>query len=112
MPDLTGNTQYDAITAAIREFSWDNYGLDDVDPENEFAEWVPALAGAIHQAVSPGAVRDPQVLARFRDEEGGVWLLLLDEEEGPRLAREEDRQNEDAWLSWHMVTTDADLTRI
>jgi hypothetical protein len=51
MTDLTGNAQYDAITTAIREFSWDNYGLDDVDPNSEYAEWVPDLAGAIHKAI-------------------------------------------------------------
>lgn len=55
---------------------------------------------------------DPQLLARFRDEEDQIWLLLLDDEDGPRLAHEEDRHQPDKWLSWHMVADDTDLTRI
>lgn len=49
---LTGNPQYDAITAAIRAFKFWDYGLDDTNPNSEYAEWVPDLAAAIHKAVS------------------------------------------------------------
>jgi hypothetical protein len=44
------------IAAAIRDFPFDNYGLDDVDialhdhPEDQ--EWVPALADAVLTAIS------------------------------------------------------------
>lgn len=51
MADLTGNAQYDAITAAIKAFKFWDYGLDEADPNSEYAEWVPDLAGAIHKAV-------------------------------------------------------------
>lgn len=49
---LTGNPQYDAITAAIKAFKFWNYGLDETNPNSEYAEWVPDLAGAIHQAIN------------------------------------------------------------
>ena len=59
---LTGNAQYDAITAAIKAFKFWDYGLDATDPNSEYAEWVPDLAAAIHKAVagagSPAASPD------------------------------------------------------
>lgn len=35
------------IQKVIREFPFDNYGLDSVDPASENAEWVPDLADEI-----------------------------------------------------------------
>lgn len=37
----------EAVASAIRDFPFDNYGLDDVDPTDENAEWVEDLAAAI-----------------------------------------------------------------
>ena len=48
------------IAAAIRKFQFWDYGMDDVDPRSEYAEWVPDLAAAIaaalerHFAETPG----------------------------------------------------------
>lgn len=44
-----------AIRAAIRDFDFTNYGLDDVDPTSEYAEWVGDLASAIAGALSDDA---------------------------------------------------------
>lgn len=45
-----------AFEKVIREFSWDNYGLDDVDyllqTDPDAQEWVPALAQKLQAAVS------------------------------------------------------------
>lgn len=41
----------DKVIEAIRDFRFHNYGLDDVDPESEYAEWVPDLADAICAAI-------------------------------------------------------------
>ncbi|MFC4006573.1 hypothetical protein ACFOY2_05030 [Nonomuraea purpurea] len=41
-----------AIEKAIREFPFWDYGMDNVDPESEYAEWVPALALAISDALA------------------------------------------------------------
>lgn len=35
------------VQQAIENFPFDDYGLDDTDPNSEYAEWVPALATAI-----------------------------------------------------------------
>lgn len=40
-----------AAAKAIREFSWWNYGLDGVDPNSEYAEWVEDLSAAVVAAV-------------------------------------------------------------
>jgi predicted extracellular nuclease len=39
-----------AIVAAIKAFDFDDYGMDEVDPNDEYAEWVPALAEQIAAA--------------------------------------------------------------
>ncbi|MFH9761344.1 hypothetical protein ACH4MJ_04315 [Streptomyces anulatus] len=39
--------QQAAVVQAIRDFQFDNYGLDDVDPNSEYAEWVGDLASSI-----------------------------------------------------------------
>lgn len=54
---MTGTTQpttpdLAAITAAIKAFPFWNYGLDEADPNSEYAEWVPDLAQAIQQAIN------------------------------------------------------------
>lgn len=36
---------------AIRDFAFDNYGMDEVDPKSEYAEWVPDLAAAVEKAI-------------------------------------------------------------
>jgi hypothetical protein len=43
---------YGAITGAIVDFDWGDYGLDVVDPHDRYAEWVPDLARAIAGACS------------------------------------------------------------
>ncbi len=42
----------DAIIGAIKAFDFDDYGLDEVDPRSEYAEWVPDLARAIAYALA------------------------------------------------------------
>ncbi|MFJ2630928.1 hypothetical protein ACIO6U_03050 [Streptomyces sp. NPDC087422] len=44
-----------AIRATVRDFDFSNYGLDDVDPRSEYAEWVGDLASAIAGAISATA---------------------------------------------------------
>lgn len=41
------------VAAAIRAFRFWNYGMDDVDPNSEYAEWVPALAADIVASFVP-----------------------------------------------------------
>jgi hypothetical protein len=41
----------DKVIEAIKEFRFWNYGMDEVDPNSEYAEWVPALADAICAAI-------------------------------------------------------------
>jgi hypothetical protein len=45
-------TTQQIITEAIREFPFWDYGMDDVDPRSEYAEWVPALAKQITDAIA------------------------------------------------------------
>lgn len=52
---LTGNPEYDAIAAAIKAFKFWDYGLDETNPNSEYAEWVPDLAGEILKAVGAPA---------------------------------------------------------
>lgn len=44
--DNLANTQ-ELVEQAIRKFPFWNYGLDEVDPNDDFAEWVEDLAAAI-----------------------------------------------------------------
>lgn len=46
-------TDLDAIIGAIKDFDFDDYGLDAVDPWSEYAEWVPDLARAIAASLAP-----------------------------------------------------------
>lgn len=39
------------IAAAIRSFNFGDYGMDDVDPRSQYAEWVPDLAERIAAAL-------------------------------------------------------------
>lgn len=60
---MTGTTQpttpdLDAITAAIKAFPFWNYGLDEADPNSEYAEWVPDLAQAIQTAIAQQGQED------------------------------------------------------
>lgn len=73
---LTGNPQYDAITAAIKAFKFWNYGLDETDPNSEYAEWVPDLAGAIHKALTAPADPAPTTALRVSPEvaDAATWL--------------------------------------
>jgi hypothetical protein len=56
--DPTGSPLRERIEAAIRDFPFDNYGLNDVDialhdfPDDQ--EWVPALASAVLAAIEQG----------------------------------------------------------
>jgi len=50
-PDLRENPK-EKVVAAIKAFHFWNYGMDDVDPNHKFAEWVPDLADAIVAALS------------------------------------------------------------
>jgi hypothetical protein len=43
---------------AIRKFNFGNYGMDDVDPKSEYAEWVPDLAAKIEAAVREQVAKD------------------------------------------------------
>lgn len=43
-----------AVEQAIRDFKFWDYGLDVVDPNSEYAEWVPDLAKAIVGAIQSG----------------------------------------------------------
>lgn len=45
-------TTQEIIQGAIKEFPFWDYGLNDVDPESEYAEWVPDLAQKIAQALA------------------------------------------------------------
>lgn len=42
----------DRIADAIRNFDFSNYGLDDVNPRSQYAEWVPDLAEKILTALN------------------------------------------------------------
>jgi hypothetical protein len=54
-----------AAIKAIKKFPWDDYGLDDVDPRSEYAEWVPALADAVVAEIV-------KALRTERDRQGGM----------------------------------------
>jgi hypothetical protein len=43
------------IREVIRDFAFWDYGMDDVDPQSEYAEWVPDLAANIAKALERGA---------------------------------------------------------
>lgn len=43
---------------AIREFPFWNYGMDEVDPKNRYAEWVPVLAASVEAAVRKQVARE------------------------------------------------------
>ncbi|WP_345485984.1 hypothetical protein, partial [Planotetraspora phitsanulokensis] len=50
-----------AIRAGIKGFDFAGYGLDEVDPNDENAEWVDDLAQAIINAIADRAVMgEPQ----------------------------------------------------
>ncbi|WP_405506429.1 hypothetical protein OG323_06350 [Streptomyces cyaneofuscatus] len=51
--------QQAAVVQAIRDFQFDNYGLDTVDPNSEYAEWVGDLASVIVGAL-PAAPAVPE----------------------------------------------------
>ncbi|WP_030756655.1 hypothetical protein [Streptomyces sp. NRRL F-5135] len=50
LPDIS--EQQEIVAQAIRDFRFHNYGLDNVDPNSEYAEWVGDLASAIVRALS------------------------------------------------------------
>lgn len=47
-----------AAEEAIRDFAFWNYGMDEVDPKSEYAEWVPDLAAAVEKAVREQIAHD------------------------------------------------------
>ncbi|WJN63153.1 hypothetical protein [Streptomyces phage phiScoe44] len=54
----------DQIEQAIREFDFSDFGLDNVDPNSEYAEWVPVLAEKIaRRALQVGRKPHPNTLA-------------------------------------------------
>lgn len=92
----------DLIAAAIREFPFDDYGMDDVsyalevDPEAQ--EWVTALAGAVLAVILP-STRALAGLARSDNEAVNRvmdlyerWVKAGPPKPGTSLAREWDRR--------------------
>ena len=59
------------VIKAIKRFDFDDYGLHDVDPKSQYAEWVPDLADAIVKALGP---RPTIRLKRPNDEALEVWV--------------------------------------
>lgn len=47
-----------AAADAVRQFHWDDYGLDDVDPNSEYAEWVEPLSRAAVAKARPELYRE------------------------------------------------------
>ena len=45
-------SQRDQAIQAIRDFAFWNYGLNDTDPNDKYAEWVPALADSVVSALN------------------------------------------------------------
>ncbi|WUH94605.1 hypothetical protein OG900_33620 [Streptomyces sp. NBC_00433] len=58
----------DAVTAAIKAFDFEDYGLHEVDPTSEYAEWVPVLAAAVHAACRPAVLAEAKI-------ETVAWLV-------------------------------------
>lgn len=64
-----------AIKGAIKAFDWHNYGLDEVDPNDKHAAWVPALTASIVAALGkPAKVKitrpnDEQLVVRVNGRE-------------------------------------------
>ena len=52
-----------AVRRTIRAFPWDDYGLDNVDPKSQYAEWVPDLTAKITAAVRRAAPPAPPASA-------------------------------------------------
>ena len=44
-------TTEEIVADVIRNFPFWDYGMDDVDPKSEYAEWVPALARKIAEKI-------------------------------------------------------------
>lgn len=58
----------DAVIAAIKAFDFEDYGLHEVDPTSEYAEWVPVLAAAVHAAARPEVLAEAAAVAdRFTE---------------------------------------------
>ncbi len=67
-----------AIRAAIEGFAFDNYGLDDVDPRSEYAEWVGDLASAIAGAVGDDETSAADFFEPGRTYRDYAWLFRCD----------------------------------
>lgn len=100
--DTAPSPARDLIAAAIREFPFDDYGMDDVsyalevDPEAQ--EWVTALAGAVLAVILP-STRALAGLARSDNEAVNRvmdlyerWVKAGPPKPGTSLAREWDRR--------------------
>lgn len=61
-------TGINAVTAAIKAFDFEDYGLHEVDPNSEYAEWVPALAAAVAAAARPEVLAEAKI-------ETVAWLV-------------------------------------
>ncbi|MHA6764739.1 hypothetical protein [Streptacidiphilus sp. PAMC 29251] len=75
------DAQHAAIVTAIRAFAFWNYGLDDTDPNSEYAEWVPDLATALQAVLLPRRGDSVEAwLKAQRDEymQGGITANAID----------------------------------
>lgn len=48
------------VTEAIKEFDFWDYGLNEVDPHSEYAEWVPDLANKIVDSITTPAAPEEE----------------------------------------------------
>jgi hypothetical protein len=72
----------DQIAEVIREFPFHDYGMDEVDPRSEYAEWVPALAAGIAAHVGAGDVPDGLASLPSRTESGPTAIEVSEEAPG------------------------------
>lgn len=56
-------TQRDQAIQAIRDFAFWNYGLNDTDPNDKYAEWVPDLADKVVAALAQPATARASVMS-------------------------------------------------
>lgn len=77
----------DAVIAAIKAFDFEDYGLHEVDPTSEYAEWVPVLAAAVHAAARPEVLAEAAAVAdRFTERWPDMDAMKADGVIGPFTA--------------------------
>lgn len=62
---------------AIRAFDFSDYGMDEVAPRSKYAEWVPALAAAVEQAVREQVAQEIRDFAPHAAADGDTPDALL-----------------------------------